>query len=433
MKNFQTILLIVFGVFIAAGMAIFSGFIPVGKSASEQQGFSGTVTIWGTLAPGFFKDYIDVLQQKNEGFVVKYVSKNEATYYDELVQALASGTGPDLFVLSGDKIVEHKNKVLPIPYANYPVELFQQNYIDEGALFLSPDGIVALPFLIDPLVLYYNRDLLTSAFIINPPQYWDELLALAPKLTKKSETGAITQAAIPLGTANNINHAKDILSVLAIQGGVPIVGQDATGVYQEAFYGSDTGSIESALRFYTSFANPSQEQYAWNAGLRNSFDAFIAEESAMYIGYASEMGTIRARNPNLNFDVTLIPQTRDTKLQTTTGRIWAFAISKQSQNVASAYNLVNLFSNPDYVAIFSERLMLPPVRRDVLTGNVPATAFMRTFYNSAIISRSWWDPHQEKTDVIFKKMITDTLSGAARADEAVREGRAEMRRLLGNE
>ncbi len=299
---------------------------------------------------------------------------------------------------------------------------------------MTPEGIIAVPFLANPMVLYYNRDLLNSNFILEPPKYWDELLTMAPKLTRKSETGQINKSAIALGTSNNVNYAKDIIATIAMQGDVPLVLQSGDGSFIEAFTGSNsTGSIASALRFYTSFADPEQDHYSWNVGLRNSRDAFIAEDVAMYIGYAGEMQTLQAQNPNLNFNVTLLPQTRDARLQLTTARMTGLAISKQSQNVPSAYNLVRLLTGPDYNAIFSEGFLLPPVRREVLTGNTPTEAYMRTFYNSMIISRAWWDPQVEATDIIFNRMILNTLSGLQRADETVREARADIKRLLGNE
>ena len=434
MKNFQTILLIVFGVFIAAGMAIFSGFIPVGKSANQVQALSGEVVIWGTFPSGFFKNYFDPLQQEYDELFLTYVAKNEATYYDELVQALAAGEGPDLFFLDHDRVVEHKDKILPIPYTSYPKENFVNQFVDEAGLYLTPEGILAMPFLGNPLVLYYNRDLLNSNFVLEPPKYWDELLSLAPELTQKTETGQINRSAIALGTANNIEHAKDIVATLSMQGEVPLVVQNNEGEFIEAFVGnSSNGSVASALRFYTSFADPAQEHYSWNVGLRDSRDAFIAEDAVMYIGYAGELQSIRAQNPNLNFDVTLLPQTRDARLQLTTAHMTGLAISKQSQNVPSAYNLATLLTNPDYNAIFSETFLLPPVRREVLIGNTPAEPFMRVFYNSMIISRSWWDPKPDATDTLFNRMIVNTLSGLQRADEAVRETRADIKRLLGNE
>ncbi|MBP6925796.1 MAG: extracellular solute-binding protein [Candidatus Pacebacteria bacterium] len=433
MKNFQTILLIVFGVFIAAGMAIFSGFIPVGEKASEQQVLSGELTIWGTFPPGFFKTYFDPLTQEYDGLILNYVSKNPDTYYDELVQALAAGVGPDLFFLDHNRIVEHKNKVLPVPYENYPKETFLNQFVDEAQLYLTPEGILAFPFLGNPLVLYYNRDLMNNSFILEPPKYWDELLTMAPMLTQKNETGQITRSAIALGTATNVNHNKDIIATLAMQGEVPLVSQATDGSFVESFYGANPdGSIASALRFYTSFADPQQTHYSWNTSLRNSQDAFVAEDTVMYIGYASEMQAIRSQNVNLNFNVALLPQTRDGKLQLTTARMTGLAISKQSQNVATAFNLAVMLTNPDYNAIFSESFLLPPVRREVLQANVPAEPFMRVFYNSIIISRAWWDPRPEVTDTLFARMITQTLSRLQEPEGTVREARAELRRLLGN-
>lgn len=432
MKNFQTILLIVFGAFIVIGMAVFTGFIPVGKKASQVDALSGNIIMWGTFNHDLFKVQFDALTQNNQSLTLRYVKKNPDTYYDELVQALAAGTGPDLFFLDQDHIVLHRNKVLPIPYANYPKDQFVSQFVDEAGLFLSPEGVLAFPFLGDPLVLYYNRDLLNSSFILEPPKYWDELLTMAPQLTQKSETGEIKRSAIALGSANNIRYTKDILSTLSMQGEVLLIGQDAEGNYFEAFTGSNpNGSIASALRFYTSFADPSQKHYSWNVGMRDSRDAFIAEDTIMYIGYASELQTIRNQNRNLNFDVSLLPQTRDARLQLTTAHLTGLAISKQSKNVSTAFNLAALLTSPDYNAVFSEAFLLPPIRREVLAGNPPAEPYMRVFYNSIIISRGWWDPLPTATDAIFDRMITSTLSGLQLTDVSVREARSEITRLLG--
>jgi ABC-type glycerol-3-phosphate transport system substrate-binding protein len=433
MKNFQTILLIVFGVFIAIGMAAFSGFISIGKSPDPAETLAGDVTIWGTLPGGFFKSYFEPLQQEYDGLSLMYEAKNPETYHDELVQALAAGVGPDIFLMDHDRVVEHKNKVLTIPYESYSQDTFRSQFVDQGGLYLSPEGIVAVPFLGDPLVLFYNRDLLNSSFILEPPKYWDELLTMAPKLTQKSETGQITRSAIALGTVNNIEHSKDILATLSMQGEVPFVIQNSDGTFSDALFGNNpNGSIASALRFYTSFADPNQEHYSWNVGLRDSQSAFIAEELVMYIGYASEMQTIRQQNPNLNFDVTILPQTRDARLQLSTSRMTAFAISKQSQNVPTAYNLIMMLTDPFYNANMTRSLLLPSVRREVLNSPDLVEPYMQTFYNSMIISRGWWDPKPEVTKTIFDRMITDTLSGLKRADETVREAQSNFKRLLDN-
>jgi len=59
---------------------------------------------------------------------------------------------------------------------------------------------------------------------------------MAPKLTRKSETGQINKSAIALGTSNNVNYAKDIIATIAMQGDVPLVLQSGDGSFIEAFY-----------------------------------------------------------------------------------------------------------------------------------------------------------------------------------------------------
>ena len=111
----------------------------------------------------------------------------------------------------------------------------------------------------------------------------------------------------------------------------------------------------------------------------------------------------------------------------------AFAISKQSQNVATSYNLIMLLTNPFYNAEMSRSLLLPPVRREVLSSPDLVDPYMQTFYNSMIIARGWWDPKPEVTKPIFDDMIMDTLSGLKRADETVREAQSRFERLLNNQ
>lgn len=420
----------VFIFFILAGVAIFSGFIPIGqKKAAEQNPLTGTITVWGTIDTGLMQVYIDGLQGEHEGLFIQYIQKTPEAISNELANAIAAGTGPDLFFLEDNYIVQHKDKVTVIPYESYPERTFRSQYIQQAALYLSPEGVIAFPFVVDPLVLYYNRDLFNSAFIVTPPKTWEEVLSIAPRLTVKTEAGAIVQSALPLGTYANIPHAKEILSTIAIQAESPMVFQTVDGFQQGFVQTGSMGGLSAALRYYATFATPTQPNYSWSANLRNARDAFIAEEAAMYIGYASELSTIRNQNPNLNFDVSLLPQLDTQNLKFTSSRMFALAISKQSTNVAGAYQLANILTSPNYVYEFSQGMMLPPVRQEVL-ATTPTDPYMQVFYNSAIISRSWWDPQPTQTESIFKTMIEETLSGISNADDAVERAASRVEQLL---
>ncbi len=50
-----------------------------------------------------------------------------------------------------------------------------------------------MPVEVDNYALIYNKKLLQEAGFNQPPKTWDELVAMAPKLTKKNPDGTIAQ------------------------------------------------------------------------------------------------------------------------------------------------------------------------------------------------------------------------------------------------
>jgi len=60
------------------------------------------------------------------------------------------------------------NKLYTIPYAAYTERTFRDTNIDGAQLFLSTTGVTALPLLVDPLVTYYNKDILAAKKLCYP-------------------------------------------------------------------------------------------------------------------------------------------------------------------------------------------------------------------------------------------------------------------------
>src|SRR6185437_1680690 len=106
MSNFQLIALVLFGFFILLGVGTFAAF--GGLLGSSQ---IGPVTIWGTLDANTVNTMLGTLASSDKTFAsVKYVQKDASTYDSDLVNAMASGQGPDLFMLSQDKVAAFANK-----------------------------------------------------------------------------------------------------------------------------------------------------------------------------------------------------------------------------------------------------------------------------------------------------------------------------------
>lgn len=428
MTTFQIVIIGVFVVLAIAGVLVFSGVGGLGEDSQEI----GNVEIWGTIPDDIVDKMLAALNSGNGRFAgVEYVEKDKESYEEEFVQALAAGAGPDLFLLEQDSIIKSKDKIIEIPYDMIPQRDFKNTFIEEGEMYLTANGVIGLPFTIDPMVMYWNRDIFQTAGIANPPKFWDELFVLSPKITQRDSASNITRSFAALGEFTNVENAKEILSAFIIQSGNRIVLSTEDGfesVINEKFDFS-TPPAEAAVRFYTEFSNPIKSVYSWNKSLPNSKQLFTAGDLAVYFGFASELPGILRSNPNLNLNISQLPQLRDVNTKITYGKMTAFAIPNNSQNQRGALTVGLALTSLENIAQSSVDLGLPPVRRDALV-NKPTDAIGSVFYDSALMSKSWFDPDSDETDDIFKNMIESVTSGKARLYEAINLADRELDLLL---
>jgi ABC-type glycerol-3-phosphate transport system substrate-binding protein len=429
MSTFQIVVLGIFASLILLGIGVFAtlGGVFSGKSI-------GSVTIWGTLDQRTIDEVLGNLRIDDKSLQgVHYVQKDKATYNAELVNAMASGSGPDLFMLAGDDLYSFRDKILTIPYNIIPQGSYLASFVDEGTLFLTKDGEVALPLMLDPLVMYWNRDLFASAGLANPPKFWNDFIDIAPKITSIDVSATVKKSAVSLGEWRNIPNAKAILSSIIMQVGDNIVTAGENGkakvVLGQAAENTTRNPTESVLQFYTEFANPTKTSYSWNRSLPNAFDMFTAGDLAAYFGFASEYATIAERNPNLRYSAAVLPQIEGNSTRLTFGKITGLAIPRTSKNVDGALAVARKLTDKDPVALISGALSLPPVRRDVAV-DASANASAGVFVESSLIARGWLDPNQKESSSIFQTMIESVVSGKSTTDAAIREGAQSLEQLL---
>ena len=426
MSKFQLALTGIFAISILVGVALFA----MSKGTSSTQ--AANLVVWGTLPNQIFDAaYKNSSLKENSQIKISYVKKDEATFDADLLEALANGAGPDIVILREDGVYKNRNKIFVIPHDNYSERAFKDNFIEEGELFLTSEGVLALPFMVDPLVMYWNRDLFTNNLISKPPQYWDEMYSLINTITKRSSGGDITLSAIALGGWANITNAKEIIGMLLLQGGTPITARNSQGVTSvlNSQFNYPVAPSDSAVNFYTQFSNPSSPAYTWNRGLPTSLNLFLSGNLATYIGFASEIASIQQKNSNLNFDVTYVPQIRDASKRIVFGHMQALSIVKQSKQISAAFVAVNGLSETNSLKAVETVTNLPPVRRDLLAVK-PTDAFRTVFYNSALLARSWIDPDRTKSSAIFRDMIESIISGRKRQSEALSQANDELNLAL---
>lgn len=435
MKTLTTFQLVVIGlcvVFVIVGVGVFAAF--GGLLGGSRV---GPVVVWGTVDSGLMSTAVQSLRAQDSALEgVQYVQKDPQTYNQDLVSAMAAGQGPDLFLVSQDNLQSFANKITPIPYGAVSQSEFTASFIDEGSLFLTPQGALALPFSVDPLVMYWNRDLFAAAGLGQAPSFWNELLTIAPKITSFSGGRSVQKSAVALGQWSNITNAKAILSTLFMQTGDQIMARGADGapvpVFGQTPEQAASNPAESALRFYTEFANPTKTTYSWNASLPRSSDAFASGDLAVYFGFASEYGTLAARNPNLHFSVGLVPQLQGTSAHLTFGQLTGIALSRSALNPQGALIVAQSLTSQRAAAAFTSALFLPPARRDVIidTSN---NAAIQAFVQSSLIAHGWLDPAPAQTDALFKTMIDSVVSGLQLPGGAVAEAARALQLIYSTE
>jgi ABC-type glycerol-3-phosphate transport system substrate-binding protein len=435
MSKFQAILTAIFIVFAIIGVGLFATY--KGDSLKTEL---PTISVWGTFPSRVFIDYVGKINAtRSVQLKVDYTEIPESNFDKVFIEALARGQGPDVILVSQDLVSRYADKITVIPPTAITERDFKNNFIQQAELYLVPGGTIALPFVIDPIVMYWNRDSFVNAGIPTYPKYWDEFNNLNSKLTIKDVNSNVRRSAIAMGEFTNILHAREILGTLFLQSGNPITYKSdnttngqialASALGTRGFDGTRTS--KSALDFFTQFSNPTDPNYSWNRSMANSKSSFLSGNLATYFGFASEISDLRNKNSNLNFDIAPIPQARGAKNRATYGSMYGFSIVRSSKDPASAFTVISSLTASDALVEMVNISYLPPVKVDIISYGT-TDPYLSIFYDSAIISKGWLDTNKADSTKLFKDIVESVTSGKKSVMQALQEGSDEYDILLRN-
>ncbi len=428
MSKFQAILIGIFIVCIIGGVIAFATY----KGGTSQNTLP-QISVWGTFPKDTFFTFINKINNsRNEPIQIDYTYISPNTFDKVFIESLARGQGPDAILIPQELLYKHEDKIIPIPYTTFSERDFKSTFIQQSELYLHPTkGILALPFIIDPLVMYWNKDMFTNALIAVFPKYWDEFEAIGQKINQKDVNSNIRKSTLAMGEFSNIVNAREILATLFLQAGNPITIRDNEDKVVSALGGVNNNSSVTALEFFTRFSDPRNANYSWNRSLPNSKSSFLSGNLATYIGFASEINDIRQKNPNLGFDISAIPQARNAKTKIGYGSMYGFSIVRSSTNPGGAYSVLSQLLSSGSLTELTKVSYLPPVRRDMIAQGT-TDPYLTIFYNSALISRGWLDSNTASSNLIFKSMVESVTSGRKNLSEAVNDASEEYNTSLSN-
>jgi multiple sugar transport system substrate-binding protein len=419
MKPFQIILLSVFGVLALVGLFVFTTY----SGFSSTKNAVGSIVVWGTLPQDGVSQALQALSSASPDYKdVTYKQIPAAQFDGQLADALASGVGPDLIIISQEQLLTEAPRLNVIPFSTIPQRTYVNTYVPEANLFLGSAGTYGIPYVIDPLVMYYNQSLLASAGIATPPATWEAINGVAQKLTQQTGNQTIIKSAVALGGYGNVTNARSILSLLMLQAGNSIT-QNVNGGFRSVLSQAPAGTFgatpaESSLNFYTQFANPSKTTYSWNASLPTSQHAFLSGDLALYFGFASERSFLQDANPNLRFDMTPIPQPSAAAANISYANIYAFAIPKASKHAAAAYQTAIAMTDTKPLLIAAYGMGMAPAKRALLTPSAD-DLYGPVYFPEALTAQGWLSPTPATTDRIFAGMIDAVVTGRSVARDAL--------------
>ncbi|MBN1258920.1 extracellular solute-binding protein [Candidatus Peregrinibacteria bacterium] len=400
-----------------------------------------------------FKEQIQAFQSKNQGVVIRTKKfDNLQEYEDAIINEIAQGEGPDVFMVHNTWLPKHYKKLLPLP-ANQPIimsaDLFRQTFFQAATDDLIIDEkVYGMPMSIDNLAVFYNkayfRDLLTAD---RPSDLWEGIKEQVATLTKRNNSPErFALAGMAMGRADNISSAIDILYALMLEYGVGFydekeekaifadggaVGQEAPGV--------------SALTLFTSFALSTYKHSSWNdtitgyAPEEKEINPFVRGKVAMVIGYPYLYSAIQQgienqqRSGSQHIDLKdvgvapfpqLVSGTEATK-RDTYASYFPLVVARTTKYPQEAWSFVQFMTSADALQTYYKKTHRPTSRRDMIDEQQTDPIF-GAFAYQASFAKSFKVFDATAYNKIFSDAIQQVVMNMATPEEALKQAQDKI-------
>jgi multiple sugar transport system substrate-binding protein len=393
---------------------------------------SANITFWGFENEEVYRDVLLNIRAKYP-INVTYVKKSPENYEKELLNAMAAGQGPDVFPIHNTWVPRFSDKMAPAPADLIPMKQYYDTFVDVATQdFVSEGYIWAAPLYVDSLALYWNKDLLNTAGIPEPPKTWDAFLEDVEKITKRDDAGNISLSGVAMGTGANVENAGDILSLLMLQTGAKMVDDNKVRVnfnLGTVVSGREYKPGVAALEFYTDFANPQKKVYSWNVKMINSKEAFLRGRAAMIFDYSAAADEILEESPYLNFSIAPAPQIKEAAVAVNYANYWANAVWSGSKVQKQAWQFILYLAEKANAQEYAKKAKKPVARRDLVSWQ-QNDQYLGVFATSALSARSWYQVDNVSISKIFEQTIESVVTGQATISEAIERAANQVNILM---
>lgn len=106
---------------------------------------------------------------------------------------MMAGCGPDVFIISPGDFLKYVNANVAMDLTPYFTDAMREDFLESSLEAVTVDDkIYAVPFEVELLGLYYNKDMLAEAGV-EVPKTWDDLVGATKQLTDDKTAGMVIE------------------------------------------------------------------------------------------------------------------------------------------------------------------------------------------------------------------------------------------------
>ncbi|WP_316214197.1 ABC transporter substrate-binding protein [Bradyrhizobium sp. SZCCHNR2032] len=357
------------------------------------------------------------------------------SYQDSIVKAITAakaGNAPDvavllstdMFTLIDDDMIEPYDAIATSAADAAWLKSFYPAFMENSQ---SGGHTWGIPFQRSMIVQYWNKDAFKAAGLDpeTPPKTWDEMVAMAKKLTKRDASGTTTQWGLEIPSSG---FPYWLFQALTTQNGAILANQDGTKVAY-----NDPKVIEAA-QFFADLSRKDEVMPKGIIDWGTTPKDFFEGKTAMMWTTTGNLTNVR-NNAKFAFGVAPMPSKVRGGSPTGGGNIYIFKTSDKAKQ-AAALEFARFLSTPERAADWGIATGYVATRPDAweteamkkYVAEFPAAAVARDQLKDAVAELSTHD--NQRVTKALNDALQAVLTGAKEAKPAFDQAQAEADRIL---
>ena len=394
------------------------------------------LTWWGAQPAAAVQPIINAYVAGRPYISIEYTQLDSKTGEQQLIEAWARNTGPDIYSLRNEQLkhfaavglvspmpasttsytytkkkslgIKEQLEICKVTRPAPSAEVLNSTFVAGALADITRSGqIFGFPLQFDSLAMFYNQQLLDETGILTPPTTWDEMRKVIPKLTLLDDKGSVVRAGAALGLGSNIPNMPEILRTILLQYQVKLT--DAAG--SQVLFPNEKGAAQ-VIEFAASFGNPTKTTYTWDSALPSALDALAQGKVAIAFGTQAELQEVKKQTTGADIRVAAFPQATE-RGTIYTADYWMETVATKVKDANVAWDFLRFAADAAQVQTLINQTQGTPALRSLLAAAQAAEGTDTTskvFTLQAATATGWFmgnDP--EKARAALSELV-DTVA-----------------------